>query len=1040
VSTLRAAGQLLANATDLGELAAIAAAAGCTQPPEPLDADALRTLGLQDSVEEAHVAGGPGALRALLLRFHDEPPIRELLGRVAQRLSTRTPHILWLVIGVQPARGDLAIAAWSGNRRAPRVAALVTNRSRVVESDAETLRTLAAAAASHDVLTHTRWVEVLGRDALTGRFYRALERSVDGIAASAPSGSDAARGELALLDTSRLLFLAFLEAKGWLRGDRAFLAHCFEACMNAGGRFRQTVLRPLFFGTLNTPMGGRSPAARAFGRIPFLNGGLFARTPIERSHPSIVFSDDAYGALIYDVFGQFRFTAREESAFESLMANRERRRTGAFFTPFSLVERLSTHALETLLGDSVAIDLAALPTTRRDELRAALSRLTVLDPACGSGAFLVHMLERIASLQAALGDGRDVASIRRDVLTRSIFGVDVNPIAVWLCGLRLWLSVVIEGADDDMSGILPLPNLDRNIRVGDALGDARHDATPAFAGAAMLSRLRTQYARASGARKATFARRLERFERQRAIDVVDAELASLSGRRRDLIVARRGRDLFGDRYRATALERRISRELRARAVALRSARRRIAAGGALSFSFDVHFADVAARGGFDVVIGNPPWVRVHHIGSEQRVRFRRDFEVARNAAWEPGAALAGAGAGFAAQIDTAALFVERSIDLLAPTGVAALLLPAKLWRSLAGGGVRRLILRGTSITRIEDHSEGAASFDAAVYPSCIVLRRGEARHHDAVDVVVHRRSGGVCWRLSRDALAYDHTPGAPWLLLPRSVRRAFDALREVGQPFAEGPLGRPRLGVKCGCNDAFIVTVVERAGDQALVAGADGTTFNVEARMLRPLLRGERLREWTVAPGDEFIVWTHDERDEPLPQLPPQTRAWLTRWRPTLEARSDGRSCDRWWTLFRTDAARDDRPRIVWGDVGRAPRALVLSAGDPTVPLNSCYVARCRNLPDANVGAALLNSPLARAWLNALAEPARGGYRRYLGWTLALLPVPTNWLRAREILAPLAAAARDGHPPTNLELLDACLDAYGINRSLVAPLVAWSAE
>jgi hypothetical protein len=208
--------------------------------------------------------------------------------------------------------------------------------------------------------------------------------------------------------------------------------------------------------------------------------------------------------------------------------------------------------------------------------------------------------------------------------------------------------------------------------------------------------------------------------------------------------------------------------------------------------------------------------------------------------------------------------------------------------------------------------------------------------------------------------------------------------------------------------------------------------------MLRPLLRGEQLRPWTVASRNDFVIWTHDERDKPLAQLPALTRAWLTRWRPSLEARSDGRSRDRWWMLFRTDAARDDRPRIVWGDVGRAPRALVLCAGDASVPLNSCYVARCRNMPDADTGAALLNSPLAQAWLNALAEPARGGYRRYLGWTLGLLPVPTDWLRARDILAPLGAAARDGHPPTDHELLDACLVAYGVSRSIVAPLVAWS--
>ncbi|HEV8216166.1 MAG TPA: N-6 DNA methylase, partial [Gemmatimonadaceae bacterium] len=474
MSTLRAAGQLLANANDLDGLAAIAAAAGCAGPPHPLDINALHALGLEqdDGIQQARVVAGNGALRALLLEMRDEPPIRDALIHVAQRLATRAPHVLWLVIALQPAHGDVGIAAWLESRRSPRVAALITNRARVVESDAETLRTLSAVVAQHDVLTHTRWVEVLGRDVLTGRFYRALERAVDTIAGSSAAGDAEARGELALLDTSRLLFLAFLEAKGWLHGDRAFLSHCFDRCMASGGRFRETVLRSLFFGTLNTPTRQRSAAARAFGRIPFLNGGLFARTALERAHRPIVFSDDAYGALIYDVFGQFRFTAREESAdwseaavdpemlgraFESLMASRERRRTGAFFTPFSLVEQLSSYALAARLGDWVRSDPTTIPAKRRADFRAALSRLTVLDPACGSGAFLVHVLERVTSMHVALGDARDVASIRRDVLTRSIFGVDVNPLAVWLCGLRLWLSVVIEAPDDDVAGLLPLP-------------------------------------------------------------------------------------------------------------------------------------------------------------------------------------------------------------------------------------------------------------------------------------------------------------------------------------------------------------------------------------------------------------------------------------------------------------------------------------------------------------------------------------------------------------------------------------------------------
>jgi hypothetical protein len=118
----------------------------------------------------------------------------------------------------------------------------------------------------------------------------------------------------------------------------------------------------------------------------------------------------------------------------------------------------------------------------------------------------------------------------------------------------------------------------------------------------------------------------------------------------------------------------------------------------------------------------------------------------------------------------------------------------------------------------------------------------------------------------------------------------------------------------------------------------------------------------------------------------------------------------------------------------------VLAAGDRSVALNSCYLARCRDARDAHTLAALLNSPIAHAWLNAAAEPARGGYRRYLAWTLAILPVPTNWSRARARLAPLSQRAHDGAAPSNSELFDAVIDAYGIDREIVAPLVAWMSD
>jgi hypothetical protein len=116
----------------------------------------------------------------------------------------------------------------------------------------------------------------------------------------------------------------------------------------------------------------------------------------------------------------------------------------------------------------------------------------------------------------------------------------------------------------------------------------------------------------------------------------------------------------------------------------------------------------------------------------------------------------------------------------------------------------------------------------------------------------------------------------------------------------------------------------------------------------------------------------------------------------------------------------------------------VLHASDSTVLLNSCYVIRCDDLIDAYTLAALLNAPIVAAWLNALAEQARGGYHRYLGWTVALMPLPLDWPAARRLLAPLARLAISGDPPGADALLTASLRAYGLRESEVEPLLLWN--
>ncbi len=1065
MSSLRHAAELLTTSASVHGAGRVAALLGFTEPIA-LDSQARERFGIAADVRRAFVGESKGLLRCCTVVAASDQDARPVAARCAARIAARAPHALWLVIVVQPATRTFIVAVPPLGASVG-VAALVVDARRVRDSDAETIAAMADAASPADAMTHHRWREILGRDALTRRFYRELESAVGELASSARGRApEHARREIALLCTSRLLFLAFLEAKGWLDGDREFLRHQFDARCASGGSAHRRLLEPLFFGTLNTPVSRRAAFARRLGRVPFLNGGLFGRTVVERRWRDTELTDGAIGRVICELLGRYRVTAREESvswseaaidpemlgrAFESLMATDERRRSGAFYTPLPLIERLTSCAIdEWLAGCRVSPSIRARVLSReplsgrdRDQVLAHVAGVRVLDPACGSGAFLVHALERLAEIRAAAGDRRPTSVLRRETLTRSIFGVDVNPMAVWLCELRLWLSVVIDAAEHDGMNIAPLPNLDHNIRVGDSLAGHGFEQ-PMLRPAAGLSSLRRRYARATGVRKRDLARALDGEERRLAVAAAMHEHAGLTARRRDLLLAVRGRDLFLHRIVPTTAQRAELEELRN---AAREARRRatlLRAGGALPFSFHTHFADTAAAGGFDLIVGNPPWVRLHRIAPADRAGLARRFESWKHAAWVTGARDAGAGRGFSSQVDLAALFVERATQLARPGGAISLLVPAKLWTSLSAGGIRRVLLDGCRVRALEDWSESPTAFDAVVYPSLLLAARGAPEPQTTAPMrgTIHRPGQSLSWTCAATELALDDSPGAPWLIVPPEVRNAFNLLDQRGTHLARSTFGRPLLGVKTGCNDAFVVQPrpgwhdLPKADDSCVIRGGD-LEDNIEIRLLRPLLRGEDVCAWATPRPGRALIWTHDVRGAPLERLPPMAAEWMARWKQQLQARSDAARGGRYWTLFRTEAADSSRPRVVWSDISRVPRATVVAAGDPTVPLNSCYVCVARSTDDALALAALLNSAPVAAWLCALAEPARGGYRRFLGWTLSRLPVPRDWDRAVSILAPIARDACAGRAPDPHTLAVAVARAYRLRLASLEPLLTW---
>jgi hypothetical protein len=1030
---MRASAALLSQARSVESLTTLLADADLAPSTVALEAGELENLGASE-LRDARLGISGSACRALVGSMARHSSARDVIPRLARRLASRAPHVLWMIALVDEVGASCALATWSFAASGQlRIVSFVWSPDTVVDSDAETLRALSAVADGDDGIRHARWLEILGRDSLTRRFFRVLNGQIGAIAECFPPGvapSDAR--EVALLHTTRLLFLHFLQAKGWLDGQSAFLADRLDECLLGGGGFQRRVLFPLFFGTLNTPPRQRSVTARAFGRIPFLNGGLFSRAAVERRVGRHELPDERFVALFDEMFLRFRFVAREDSAtwseasidpemlghaFESLMDSNDRKAGGVYYTPHELVERLAARVLD------------AVPSGRTE-----LRRLTILDPACGSGAFLVHALERIAAARHLAGENGTLAQLRRDVLSSSIFGVDRSPVAVWLCQLRLWLSVVIESDEEDPLMVTPLPNLDRNVRVGDALTGTIFSADQSLlVGGSKLTALRARYSRATGKRKVTLGRTLDREERRRVLAGIERDILLSVRARRELVSLERARDLFGQRSPRNPEAHRERRRLRDRLRSLRSERRAIADGGALPLAFHALFADAQANGGFHAVIGNPPWVRLHNIPAALRRRFRESFSVFTSASWAAGASAGNASKGFASQVDLSALFVERSVSLLREDGVLGLVLPVKLWRSLSGGGVRRHLMESTRLLAIEDLSDAPAAFDAAVYPSIVVARKA-SEGRQRVRVAVQRRRDRVEWSASRADFGFDDSPGAPWLLLPVDVRSAFERLRAAGPTLASA-LGPPRLGVKSGCNAAFVVRVESAARGLASIIGTDGERGTVEEAILRPVLRGDSVVRWRRPPAEEHLLWTHDATGAALPTLPPRAREWLGRHYSDLAVRSDARGAGRWWSLFRTDAADASRPRVVWADFGREPRALVLDAGDSAVPLNTCYVMHCRNARDAIALSAILNSPVAAAWINAIAEPARGGYKRYLGWTVGLLPLPANWDRAVDALGLETVSQWDIG-----ELNARVLDAYRVRAREAQALLEWQCD
>jgi len=526
--------------------------------------------------------------------------------------------------------------------------------------------------------------------------------------------------EYALRLVVRLLFCYFLCEKGLVPKelfDEQFVQKHIKEDEESG--YYNAILRNLFFHCLNTPMAERrnikieheklfknvKNIKEQFDKIPFLNGGLFNvhvgdDIPLnddyffskkrEREIPELGGKHDVWGLI--RILSQYEYKLSLDDlldhadyaqtidpefigkVFESLLAcidadSKETRRkvTGSYYTPREIVDYMVDEALDAYLGE---------PATVSPE---SLLQCKILDPACGSGAFPCGIMNAI---MRRLDPDRTLdqsARYRRklEIVRKVIYGVDIQPIAVQITQLRLFLSLIQEIVPDkrkDNYGIEPLPNLETKFVCADALiglekreknGQRTLESPKVTETIKDLQSLRSDYFMASTVQEKERIRKYDATLRRILTDLMEGAFTS-------------------------------------------DATEKLAAWSPYNQFHSSPFFDSVWMFGveqFDIVIGNPPY---NVLGTKHPFLefYRRSFRCTAGG-----------------KVNLYKLFFEKGLTLIKDNGLLVYITPYNYLTSADSVALRNILLNETTIIKIVDYEESQRVFESSTQAVAVILTR-----------------------------------------------------------------------------------------------------------------------------------------------------------------------------------------------------------------------------------------------------------------------------------------------------------------------------
>lgn len=597
----------------------------------------------------------------------------------------------------------------------------------------------------------------------------------------------------------------------------------------------------------------------------------------------------------------------EEEGRASMNPHRQRKREGVYYTPEWVVERIVDETVGRRMADMKAAcgwpDQAQdrLPTIAAIEAyEERLRDISIVDPACGSGAFLITALGYLLDEWKIIRDlrrqhGQKLADERwsdqriREILRRNLYGVDINPASVEITKLALWLHT----AKADR----PLSSLNNHVRDGNSLIGP---------------------------------------------DFYEGTLAPYSAEEQERVNA---------------------------------------------FSWDEKFPEIIERGGFDCVVGNPPYVKLQNFR-----KAHADMAAHLTRPPDNGGAYRSTQTG---NFDLYLPFIEKGIALLNEDGRLGYIAPSVWIMNEYGAGLRDVIEDGAHLWGWIDFGAHQIFDEATVYTALQFFSR---RPNDAV-AVVPAPLGVIAespWTAEGIELPYDRVGfGDRWLLVTGAERDLIDKLGRTGQRLDDPTLTRNIfVGLQTSADTIYHLT---RLGPNRY-EDKSRNVVQLEDAIMKPLISGSEAKRYIAPQTDTYLLFPYrvaDGRAELIPAATmdadcPLAWAYLCEHEATLRSRESGGFDDeQWWRFGRSqNLAKQEVEKLV---VPRLVAHVGCSVdGDAAQYLDNVDVGGVGAARDVSPYflAAVLNAPPADFAFRRISKPFRGDYRSANKQFIAPLPIP----------------------------------------------------